>query len=100
MRVMRANQEQHYGDREEELFGGGVLVAVIDLLPHVEVVVGAGVEVKGDATDVVEHEVRGGRVRAVDESPGGFLGHAGDDVEEDFADEDEDEVDCPGAWGG
>ncbi|KAJ8105866.1 hypothetical protein OPT61_g9921 [Boeremia exigua] len=87
------------GHEEEELLGGGVLVAVVDLLPHVEVVVGARVEVKGDAADVVEHEVGAGHVGQVDQGPGRLLRHPRDDVEEDLADEDEHKVDCPGACG-
>jgi hypothetical protein len=46
----------------------------------------------------VEHEVGSGYVREVDQGPRCFLRHAGDDVKEDLAEEDEDEVDSPGAW--
>ena len=98
MRIMRANQEQQYRYGEEKLFGGRVLVPVVNLLPHVEVVVGARIEVKGHAAYVVEHEVGASHVREVDEGPRSLLGHAGYDIEEDLAEEDEDEVDSPGAW--
>lgn len=33
------------------------MVPVIDLLPHVQVIVGAGIELKWDAADPVEHQV-------------------------------------------
>ena len=55
---MGADQEQTDGDEEQKLLGGGVLVAVVDLLPHVEIVVGARVEVEGHAADIVKHEIR------------------------------------------
>lgn len=97
MCVMRADQEQHNGDRQEKLLGGSILVAIVDLLPHVQVIVGASIEIKRDAADVVEHKVRASRVGAVDKGPGGFLGHARDDVKEYLADEDEDKMDSPGA---
>ena len=95
---MRADQEQTYGHAEQELLGRRVLVLVVDLLPHVEVVVGARVELEGDAAHVVEHEVGGAVVGGVDERPGGFLREGGDDGEEEFEEEDADWVDEPGAW--
>ena len=57
MRIMRAEQKQQYGHYQQELLRRRVLVAVVDLLPHVEVVVGAGVELEGHALHPVEHEV-------------------------------------------
>jgi len=57
MGIVRAQQEQANRDCQKELFCGGVLVAVIDLFPHVEVVVGTGVEFKGNTADPVEHQV-------------------------------------------
>lgn len=97
MSVVRADEEETDGDGEQELLGRGILVLVVDLLPHVEVVVGAGVELERDAAHVVEHQVAAEHVRGVDECPGGFLGDGGDDVVEDFEEEDEDDVDQPGA---
>lgn len=54
---MRAQQKEHDGHAEQKLLGGGVLCPVVDLLPHVEVVVSAAVELERHAADVVEHEV-------------------------------------------
>lgn len=54
---MRAQQEQDNGHAQQKLLGGRVLGAVVDLFPHVQVVVGAAVELKGHAPDVVEHDV-------------------------------------------
>lgn len=93
--IVGADKEQHNGDTEKELLGRGILVTVVDLLPHVEVVIGTRVEVKGDTADIVEHEVGAGHVREIDEGPGCFLGHAWDDIKQDLAEEDEDKVDSP-----
>jgi hypothetical protein len=99
MGEMGAAQEQQYGHAEQELLRGRVLVAVVNLLPHVEVVVCARVEVKGHAAHVVEHEVGEADICEVDEGPRCLLRDAGHDVEQDLAEHDEDDVDCPCAWG-
>jgi len=93
--VMGANEKEADGYGEQKLLGGGVLVAVVDLLPHVEVVIGAGVELEGHAAHPVEHEVGGGHVRRVNERPRRLLRHRGQDVVEDFEREDEYDVDHP-----
>ena len=98
MRIMRAEQEQQDGHYEQELLRRRVLVPIVDLLPHVQVVVGAGVELKGHALYPVEHQVGAEHVGDVCQRPGGFLRDAGDGVEEDFEGEDEDYVYCPCAW--
>lgn len=59
---MSAEQEQSNGDHEQELFGRCILIPVVDLLPHVEVVVGPRIEIERYAADVVEHEVRPGHI--------------------------------------
>ena len=69
MRVVGADEEEDDGDTEQELFGGGILIAAIDLLPHVEVVVSTGVELEGHASHPVEHEKGAGHVRDVREGP-------------------------------
>jgi hypothetical protein len=97
MGVVGAQEEEHNGHAEQELLGGGVLVAVVHLLPHVEVVVGAGVEFKGHAAHVVEHQVRAKHVADVGQGPGDLLGHAWDDVKENLEGDDQDEVDGPGS---
>ena len=55
MRVVRAQEEEYYRDAQEEFLGRGVLVPVVDLLPQVQVIVGACVEFKRNASDIVEH---------------------------------------------
>jgi len=69
MCVMCAQEEEHDGDTQQELLGGCVLSPIIDLLPHVEVVVGPSVELERHAADVVEHDVRAKHVRNVGQRP-------------------------------
>lgn len=57
MGVMCAQQEKHNGHTQQELFGRSVLCAIVYLLPHVQVVVCAGVKFKRDAPDVMKHDV-------------------------------------------
>lgn len=95
---MGAEEEEADRDAEQEFLGGGILVAVVDLLPHVEVVVGTSVEFEGDAPHPVEHEEGTEHVADIGQGPGGFLRDAGNDVVENLQGEDEDEVDGPGTW--
>lgn len=96
MGIVRRDQEQYDRHAEQELLRRCVLVSIVNLLPHVQVVVGAGVEVERHAADPVEHEVRAEHVRDVGERPRRFLRDSGHDVEEDLEAHDEDWVDCPG----
>lgn len=56
MRIVSAHQEQCDRHHEQELLGRGVLRAIVDLLPHVEVVVCACVELEGYPPHPVEHD--------------------------------------------
>ena len=69
VRVVSAHEEQPNGHCEQPLLRRCVLVTVVDLLPHVEVVVRAGVEVKGNAAHPVEHYIRSDHVSDVGEGP-------------------------------
>ena len=53
------SDSQCYGHNEEPLLRGGVLGTFVNLFPQCEVVVHAAVKVrvKGNPSDVVEHEV-------------------------------------------
>ena len=82
MSVVGAEEKKHNGHGEEELLGWSILITVVDLLPHVQMVVGSGVELEGHASHIVEHQVRAGHVGDVDQGPGNLLGHARDDVVE------------------
>ena len=55
--VMRAQQKQHDRYCQEKLLRGGILVTIVDLLPHVEVVVCSGVELEGYTTHPMKHKV-------------------------------------------
>lgn len=95
MSVMGTEQEEHDRYTKQELLGRCVLSSVVDLFPHVEVVVGAAVELERCAADPVEHEIRSKHVRDIGQSPRGLLRDAGDDIEEDLESEDEDKVNGP-----
>lgn len=69
MGIMSAEEEEHDRHAEQELLSGCVLVAIVDLLPHVEIVVGTGVELERDAPHPVEHEERSEHVADIGEGP-------------------------------
>lgn len=66
---MRAEEKQHYRHAEKELLGWCVLISVVDLLPHVQVVIGASIEFEWHAADIVEHEIGAEHVGDVGQSP-------------------------------
>ena len=55
MSVMRAEEEEDDGYAKQELLGWRILIPIVDLLPHIEVIVGTGVEFKRNAAHPVEH---------------------------------------------
>lgn len=57
MSVMRAQKEEHDRDTEEEFLGRRILRAIIDLLPHVQVIISTTVEVKRHTPDPMEHKI-------------------------------------------
>ena len=63
--VVCAEQEEYDRHTEQEFLGGCILSSIINLLTHVQVVIGASVELKGHASDVMEHDVRAEHVRDV-----------------------------------
>ena len=69
MRVMRAGEEEAYGDTQEEFLGWSELIAVIHLLPHVQVVESSSVEFKWDPSDPMKHQVRSEHVGDVGQGP-------------------------------
>lgn len=69
MGVMCTEEEEHNGDTEQELLRRGILIPIVDLLPHVEVIVSTGVEFKRDAPHPVEHDKRAEHVADVGEGP-------------------------------
>lgn len=57
MRVVGAQQEEYDWYTKQKLFGRRVLSPVVDLFPHIEVVVGATIELKGGAANPVKHKI-------------------------------------------
>jgi hypothetical protein len=96
MGVMRAHKEQTYRHSQEKLLRRCVLRAIIDLLPHVQIVECSGIELERHTPHPVEHQITAEHVADVCESPGGFLRHGWDDVVNDLKKEDQDYVDNPG----
>lgn len=98
MGVVGAEEEKHDRHAEQELLSGCILVAVVDLLPHVEIVIGAGVEFEWDAPHPVEHEEGSEHVADIGEGPWSFLRDARNDVVEDLESGDTHEMDGPGTY--
>lgn len=69
MGIVSAEKEQHDRHAEQELLGGGILVAVVNLLPHVEIIIGTSVELERDAPHPMEHEERAKHITDVGEGP-------------------------------
>ena len=62
---MCAEQEQEDGHAEQKFLCRRVLISIVDLLPHVEVIVGARVEFEWNPPYPVEHEERAKHVADV-----------------------------------
>lgn len=84
MRIVRTEQEQDDGYGQEELLRGCILISIVDLFPHIEVVISSSVEFEGYASNVVEHEVRASHVGDVGQGPGNLLGDTRDNIEENL----------------
>lgn len=97
MRVVRRNKKQGNRHAEQKLLCRGVLVTVVNLLPHSQIVVCAGVEFKGNASDVVEHDVRARYISNVSEGPAKLLREAGEKIVADLEQGDDNNVNNPGA---
>lgn len=95
MGVMGAQEEKRDRYAEKKLLGWSVLSAIVDLLPHIQVVEGSAVELERYAANVVEHDVRANHVGNVGQRPRRFLGDTRNDIEEDFEASDYDDVDGP-----
>jgi len=71
--IVGTEEEEHDGHAEEKLLGRGVLVAIVDLFPHVEIVVGTGVELERNSPHPVKHEEGAEHVADVGKGPRGLL---------------------------
>lgn len=69
MGVMCTEEEEDDGDAEQELLRRCILIPIVDLLPHVQIIISTGVEFKRDAPHPVEHEERAKHVADVGKGP-------------------------------
>ena len=69
MCVMCAEEKQKDGNAKEKLLRWRILVPIVDLLPHIKIVVGTGIELKGDAPHPVKHKEGAEHVSDVGEGP-------------------------------
>ena len=97
MGVVRAQQEQDDWHAEQEFLCRRVLIAIINLFPHVQIVVSPCVEFKRHSSNPVEHQIGSEHVGYVRQRPRDFLSNARYDVEHDLQADDQDEVNCPGS---
>lgn len=95
MGIVRRHKEENDRYRQEKLLGRCILIAIVNLFPHIEVVIGSSVEIERHAAYPMEHDIATSHVGDVCKCPGGFLCDAGDNVVEDLEADDEDEMNCP-----
>lgn len=95
MGIMRTQEEEHNRNTEQEFLGRCVLCAVVDLLPHIQVVVSTAVEVEWHAADVMEHDIRAEHVGYVGQRPRSLLRDTWYHVPKDLQRNDQDNVDSP-----
>lgn len=69
MRVVSTEKEKHNWYAQEELFSRRVLVTIVDLLPHVQIVVRPSIELEWYASDPVKHQIGPEHVDDVGECP-------------------------------
>jgi len=67
--VVGAEKKQENGYAQQEFLSWRVLISVVDLFPHVQVVVGAGVELEWYASNPMKHEIGAKHVDYVGEGP-------------------------------
>jgi len=67
--IMSAEKKENNGYAEEELLCRRILISIVDLLPHVEIIVSTGVEFEWNTPHPVEHDKRAEHVADVGESP-------------------------------
>lgn len=98
MRVVSADKEQCDWHTKKEFLGRCVLCPVIDLLPHVEVVKGAAVEIERNAADMVEHDVGAKHVGHVGKGPRRLLRDTRNGVKDNLGAENQDKMNGPGTF--
>lgn len=56
MCIVGTEKKQHYRHTEEEFLRWRVLGPIVDLFPHIQVIVSTSVKFEGNSSDPVEHE--------------------------------------------
>jgi hypothetical protein len=92
---MRTQEEEDNGHTEQKLLGWCVLITIVNLFPHVEVIVGTGIKFEGNTSDPMKHQIRAEHVRDIGQGPRRLLGHTGDNVVEDLKARNEDDMNSP-----
>jgi hypothetical protein len=94
---MCADQEKHNRHSKEKLLGRCILISVVDLLPHVQIVVCPCIKVEWHTPYPVEHEKVANHVEDVGKRPDCLLRERdGKEVEEEMEEEDYKRMDEPG----
>lgn len=97
MSVVSAEEEEDDRHAEEEFLRRSILVAIVDLLPHVQVVVRTRIEFEWDTPHPVEHQEGAEHIGDIGQSPRSLLRNTRNNVVEDLEGNDENEMDCPGS---
>ena len=67
--IMSAEKEEHDWYAEQKLLRRRILITIVNLLPHVEIIIGTGVEFKWNAPHPVEHDEGSEHVANIGEGP-------------------------------
>ena len=98
MCVVRTQKKQHNRYAEKEFLCWSVLSSIINLLPHIQIVVSASVKLEGHSPHPVEHEERSKHVRYIRQGPGRFLGYSGNYVKKNLERSNQNQVYRPGTF--
>jgi len=66
---MSAEEKKEDRDTQKEFLGRSVLISVVDLLPHVEIVIGTSIEFERDSPYPMKHKERYKHISDVGQRP-------------------------------
>lgn len=92
---MRAEEEQHDWYSQQKLLRWCILIAIIDLFPHIQIVISSAVELEWYSPHPMEHQIGAGHVCDVRERPRRLLRNAWNYVEENLQGNDDYDVNGP-----
>lgn len=58
MCVVGAKEKKYYRNTQKEFLRWCVLISIVDLFPHVQIIVGPSIEFERHASNIVKHKVR------------------------------------------